>query len=173
MTEITKRIVTQLGYDNAPFNVEYFWDRETDRIWFLEINTRISESHCYLFEQVDGRSHHQVAVELAAGRKPLFPYREGKYEVSGKFFVREWDDAYVDEVPPENVVQYIEQELVPDSIIKIVAEKGKKLSDLMDQDSYSYRIALLFIAGTDKKDLDNKRRLIEDILYEHFSFKPV
>ena len=171
MTTITQTVISHIGYDNAPFNIEYFWDKETDRLWLLEINTRISESHCYLFEQVDGVSHHQVAVELAVGRNPIFPFRQGKYNCAAKIFLREWEDAYVEAVPPESVVQSIEQELVPDSKIFIVAQEGKRLSELMDQDSYSYRLALLFVAGTDKQDIENKRKLIESTLYEHFRFK--
>jgi quercetin dioxygenase-like cupin family protein len=170
MTELSKKVIQQMEYDNAPFNIEYYWDQEADRIWILEINTRISESHCNLFEKVDGNSHHKVAIELAAGRKPIFPSGEGKYNVSGKFFMRQWEDAHVEDIPGPEVIQKIEQELVPDAVITIVAEKGKKLSELMDQDSYSYRIALLFIGGTDKQDLDNKRRLCEETLYQYFQF---
>jgi hypothetical protein len=36
-----------------------------DTIWLLEINTRISKSHCPLFRRVDGASHHQVMLDLA------------------------------------------------------------------------------------------------------------
>jgi len=171
MTEISGRVIRHIGYDNAPFNIEYFWDRERDRIWLLEINTRISESHCQLFEKVDGSSHHQVAVELAVGRRPTFPKRQGKHAVAGKFFLREWEDAYVERVPSPDVVQQIEQEIIPDSTITIVAEEGKKLSELMDQDSYSYRVAQLFLGGTDKQDLGRKRDLCEQLLYEHFDFR--
>jgi len=171
MTGITEKVIKHIGYDNAPFNVEYFWDRERDKIWLLEINTRISESHCLLFQKVDGRSHHQIAVELSVGRRPTFPKRQGKHQVAGKFFLREWEDAYVERVPPPEVVQRIEQELIPDSTIAIVAEEGKRLSELMDQDSYSYRVALLFLGGTDKQDLAKKRDLCEELLQEHFVFR--
>jgi quercetin dioxygenase-like cupin family protein len=170
MTQLSKAVIGHIGYDNAPFNIEYYWNKETDQIWILEINTRISESHCRLFEFVDGSSHHKVAIELATGKKPLFPHREGKYNVSGKFFMRQWEDLYVEDVPGPEVVQHLEQELVPDSIIVIGAEKGKNLSDLMDQDSYSYRTALMFIGGSDKQDLEKKRQLCEQTLNEHFRF---
>jgi len=154
MTDLTKKVVKHIGYDNAPFNIEYFWNRESDQIWLLEINTRISESHCQLFEKVDGRSHHQVAVELSTGRRPTFPHREGKFAVAGKFFLREWEDAYVAQVPSEEAIRRIEQEIIPGSTIEIVAVPGERLSDLMDQDSYSYRVALLFLGGTSKQDLE-------------------
>ena len=170
MTELTQKVMNHIGYDNAPFNIEYYWDVETDRINLLEINPRISASHCYLFEKVDGSTHHKVAVDLALGRKPHFPCRKGRYKVAGKFFMREWEDAVVEEVPRPDIIRKLEQELVPDASIQIVAQKGQNLSELMDQDGYSYRIALLFLGGTDKQDLDNKRRLCENVLREHFRF---
>jgi hypothetical protein len=49
MTEITRRVIQRIGYDTAPFNIEYFWDATQDRIWLLEINARISKSHVPLF----------------------------------------------------------------------------------------------------------------------------
>jgi CRISPR/Cas system CMR-associated protein Cmr3 (group 5 of RAMP superfamily) len=112
-----------------------------------------------------------VAVELSTGRKPTFPHRQGKFNVAGKFFLREWEDAFVEKVPSPEVVQRIEQELLPDSSIQIVAHEGQYLSDLMDQDSYSYRVALLWLGGADKQDLERKRKQCEDLLYEHFVFK--
>jgi len=42
---------------------------------------------------------------------------------------------------------------------------------LMDQDSYSYRVALLFLGGTSKQDLEKKRRHCEELLYEEFVFE--
>ncbi len=170
MTELTQKVMRHIGYDNAPFNIEYYWDVETDRINLLEINPRISASHCYLFEQVDGSTHHKVAVDLALGRKPLFPFRKGRYRVAGKFFMREWEDAFVEAIPKPDIIRKLEQELVPDSSIHIVAQEGQRLSELMDQDGYSYRIALLFLGGADKQDLDNKRRLCENVLREYFRF---
>ena len=71
MRELTKTIMTYIGYDNAAFNIEYFWDEMQNRIWLLEINTRISQSHCDLFEKVDGVSNQQVTIDLALGLSPL------------------------------------------------------------------------------------------------------
>jgi hypothetical protein len=70
MNEITRRVMAHIGYDNAGFNIEYYWDEVQNKIWLLEINTRIAQSHCDLFEMVDGVSHQQVTVDLGLGRKP-------------------------------------------------------------------------------------------------------
>ena len=41
----------------------------------------------------------------------------------------------------------------------------------MDKDSYSYRVALLFLVGTSKQDLEKKRRHSEELLYQAFVFQ--
>ena len=168
MTVISKTIMEYIGYDNAPCNIEYFWDMESNRIWLLEINPRISESHCDLFEKVDGSSSHQIAVDLALGVKPSPVRGKGEYNCAGKFFVRSFEDAMVTRVPSDDEIRTIEEELVPGSIIKIKAEEGKRLSEMMDQDSYSYNTAIIFIGAGSKKELDEKYRLILENL--HFSF---
>ena len=104
MRNVARRFMRHIGYDNAPFNIEFFWDAGRDRIWLLEVNTRISESHCDLFEKVDGTSSHEVAVDLALGRKPAFRKGAGEFTVAGKFFLRAYGDARVERVPgPEEV----------------------------------------------------------------------
>ncbi|MEO1959754.1 MAG: ATP-grasp domain-containing protein, partial [Paracoccus sp. (in: a-proteobacteria)] len=53
MHQITRIVMDHIGYDNAGFNIEYYWDEVQNKIWLLEINTRIAQSHCDLFEMVD------------------------------------------------------------------------------------------------------------------------
>ena len=57
MAAITSALVKHVGFDNSCFNVEFFWEPKTDKLWFLEINTRLAESHCDLFQKIDGRSN--------------------------------------------------------------------------------------------------------------------
>ncbi|MDZ7809470.1 MAG: ATP-grasp domain-containing protein [Arhodomonas sp.] len=70
MAEHTRKLVEHIGLDNTPFNIEYFWDPQTDRIWLLEINPRISKSHCPIFQMATGHSHHEVAIDVALGAGP-------------------------------------------------------------------------------------------------------
>src|SRR5690606_22121882 len=55
--DVSKKIIAYMGFDNGCFNIEYFWNEETDDLWVVEINPRISQSHSYLFEQVKGLSN--------------------------------------------------------------------------------------------------------------------
>lgn len=102
MISVTERFLTHIAYDNGPFNIEYYWESSNDSIWLLEINTRISKSHCPLFRDVDGASHQKVMIETALGENPDFPHRQGKYRVAAKFMWRIFEDAKVNRVPTES-----------------------------------------------------------------------
>jgi hypothetical protein len=168
MVEITKRVLIHIGYDNAPFNVEFFWDEEADRIWLLEINTRISKSHCPLFYLVDGEYHHQVMIDIALGNRPAFPHRQGRFTCAAKFMLRRYEDALVTRVPTPEEINRITT-LWPDVIVQIPVQEGMHLSQLHDQDSYSYEIAVLFMGADDHQSLLEKYRQCRDMLPLEFS----
>ena len=35
MIAVTKRFFTHIHFDTGPFNIEYYWEKETDHIWLL------------------------------------------------------------------------------------------------------------------------------------------
>ena len=74
----SRRFLQQVGYDNATFNIEYYYDEPSDVIRILEVNTRISKSHSPLFAMVDGSPNFQAMVDVALGRTPQFPKQKGK-----------------------------------------------------------------------------------------------
>lgn len=161
MTELCRLVVQRTGYDNAPFNIEFFWDEDADQIWLLEINTRISKSHAPLFYMVDGCYHHQVNVDLGLGRRPHFPHREGRYRYAAKFMLRHYGDALVTRVPGvTDLENLLDRE--PDTMIQIAVEEGARLSALKYQDSYSYEVATIFIGADDEKTLEQKYHRILD-----------
>lgn len=149
MIGLTKRVMAHIGYDNAAFNVEFFWDEIQGRIWLLEINTRVSQSHCDLFEKVDGVSHQQVTVDLALGQRPDMPSRQGDYALAGKFFHRVFfRDATVSRVPTEEEIAALGSGF-PDALIDVQVVAGQRLSTLPEQDSYSYALAHVWLGAAD------------------------
>lgn len=155
MSTISRRVISHIGYDIAPFNIEYFWNPTTDQIWLLEINTRISKSHAPLFQMVDGCYHHQVMVDLGLGQRPRFRTGQGACPIAAKFMLRRFSDAIVKRIPSAQEIAAIE-DAIPCSRIEIAVEPGKRLSALRDQDSYSYEVAVVFIGGEDEAELDAK-----------------
>jgi len=155
MVDITSRVMRQVGYDDAPFNIEFYWEEDTDRIWLLEINCRISKSHAPLFQMVDGCYHHQVMIDLGLGREPKMPHRQGQFRFAAKFMVRRYEDALVTRVPSQSEIEAIESG-APGVVIEIAVNEGTQLSRLPYQDSYSYEVAVIFVGGEDHADVKRK-----------------
>ena len=169
MEKITERIMKHVGYDNSSFNIEYFWDEIVDKIWLLEINTRVSQSHSLIFEKVDGVSNQQLSVDLALGRKPDMPHREGQSPMAAKFFHRVFQgDARVGAVPTAEEIAALEAKY-PGTRILPQVKPGMRLSELPEQDSYSYAVAYVYMGAKNQSTLlRNYERVISRL---NFSFE--
>ena len=155
MERISETIMTRVGFDNSPFNIEYYWDPHTDAIRLLEINTRLSKSHAPLFQLVDGVPHYRVMLATAMGEAVSMPQRRGEYPLAAKFMVRRYGDARVSRVPDAQRIREVEQ-AVPGTRIQVHPGAGQWLSELRDQDSYSYEVAVVSVGGRDGADLEAK-----------------
>ncbi len=152
MADISTRILDQVELDNTTFNIEFFWNEETDALNVLEVNPRHSQSHAELFEQVDGVSNHLAMLRLALGRDPEVSHRSGPYPVAAKWFLRHWNDAVTRRHPTDEEIAAVEREL--DGVtVDVIAHEGDRLSELIDQDSYSYKIANIYVGAADEDEL--------------------
>lgn len=168
MIRNAEKLVGRLGLDDTPFNIEMFWNREEDRIWILEINPRISKSHCPLFRMTAGSSHHEVAIDVSLGRRPDFPRQDGPFRVAAKFMPRTYQDATVTRVPTDEDVARM-KERFPELVFHSHVSEGTRLSDLPSQDSYSFEIADLFLGGEGEEELQNKLHEVMEGLDFRFS----
>ncbi|MCF8028629.1 MAG: ATP-grasp domain-containing protein [Desulfobacteraceae bacterium] len=163
MSEISKKIMLHIGFDHSAFNLEFFWDEKRDKIWFLEINTRIPQSHSDLFMKVDGASNHQIMLDIALNRDPCFPKRQGKFRVAGKFFLRQYQDKLITHIPTgEDILKISEK--IPGMLVDIQGKVGMKLSDIPEQDSYSYATAFVYLGADSQKELLEKFSLCREML---------
>jgi biotin carboxylase len=169
--DVSDRIMKHVGYDNSAFNIEYFWDETSNRLWLLEINTRVSQSHSDIFEKVDGVSNQQTTIDLALGQRPNMPHREGRFPIAAKFFHRVFHgDARVDRAPTKDEIEAIEQEF-PGTRIFPQVEQGMRLSELVEQDSYSYALAYIYLGANDQQTLlANYYKVLERL---HFEFSDI
>lgn len=155
MADISRRVIEQVGLDHTTFNVEFFWDPESDAVTVLEVNPRHSQSHAELFEQVDGAANHQAMLRLALGRDPDMPHREGPYAIAAKWFLRHFTDGVARRVPTEDEVTAVERD-IPGVTVDVIVGEGDRLCELADQDSYSYKIANIYLGGADAAELTDK-----------------
>lgn len=163
MSEVARKVMVGAGMDDTPFNMEFFVDRRRGNVWLLEINPRISQSHCELFERVDGQSHHRVMLDVAQGRRPDPPHRQGRDRWAAKFFVRAWSDAVVTHVPDRGRIDEIEQ-LAGGANIHMEVREGDRLSELEDQEAYSFELATIFLGADSPSGLRQRFQQIVAML---------
>jgi Carbamoyl-phosphate synthase L chain, ATP binding domain len=155
MIDLSRQIMTHIGYNNATFNIEYFYNPEDGRISLLEINPRCSQSHAPLYEKVDGISNLAVMVDLAMGKKPEFKKGGGLFKVAAKYMVRSYEDGIITRIPDREDIRKLKDRF-PATEIKLHVDAGTRLSGLYNQDSYSYELMDIYIGGNDCRDLTDK-----------------
>lgn len=167
MYDITRRIMAHIGYDNAGFNIEFYWDEIQNKIWLLEINTRIAQSHCDLFEMVDGVSHQQVTIDLGLGRRPGMPRGAGPKKVAAEFFYRVFfRDATVARTPSRAELEVAAEQVNGTRIVSYVS-KNMRLSELPEQDAYSFAIASIWMGANKPSTLMwNYEQVLKKLNYE-------
>jgi len=165
--EVTRRLLSRLGLDNSAFNLEFIWDESTDELKLIEINPRISQSLSDMFEKVHGTSNHEVIVELAQGIKPDYPRNEGQFNCAAKFMWRCYEDALVRRIPSPDEIAQVQEEF-PGTEVYIEAREGRMLSELRDQDSYSYEIAIILLGAANHQQLLQRYARCQEILKFEF-----
>jgi len=153
LVRASERVMRRIGLGSGSFNIEYFWDEDTDRIRLLEINPRLSQSHAEIIELVDGSSHFHAMVQLALGRAPQPQRRQGKYAVAGKFFPRVFQDGVVTRAPSAEDIDRIVRDLPGVVAVVPSVEEGSRLSDLPHQDPYSYALGEIVVGADDTEQL--------------------
>lgn len=172
MIDATRKVISHAGYDASPFNAEFFWNPDTNEIKLLEVNTRISKSHCPLFWMVDGESHQEVLVDLALGLRPRPASRAGRHEVAAKFMIRAYEDAIVERMPDAGDVRRLQQTF-PDLRFKPLVEEEARLAHLPYQDSYSFELAELYIGAPDEETLlDRYEQVMERLPLYYRAWPP-
>ncbi|SEF21010.1 ATP-grasp domain-containing protein [Amycolatopsis pretoriensis] len=167
MREVAERVMRQIGYDNGTFSIEFFCDPESGQVALLEINPRHSQSHAELFEFVDGVANHEIMVRLGLGQDPGRRPSKGKYQIAGKWYLRRFEDGVVTRVPTREEVAAIEDR-IDGTQIEIVPTAGQRLSELPEQDSYSFELAQLFVAAHTEHEMTQKYDACVDALRFEF-----
>ena len=155
MIEVTRQALTQIGLDNTPFNVEFFYDQTTDQVWLLEINPRASQGHADIFEKVLGIPNLSVMVDLALQRKPKPMQRNGEFNVAAHFMLRTLESGTVARIPSKEAIATLTRRQ-PGTIVRINVAPGQHLDEMQVQDMYSYELANVFIGGRDQIDILDK-----------------
>ncbi|CAM3873295.1 ATP-grasp domain-containing protein [Vreelandella rituensis] len=151
-----KKFLKHIDFDNGCFNAEFMWDENDDKLWLIEVNTRISQSHSEIFIMVDGMSNHEVAIDIALGERPSLPNREGPYPVAAKCYIPyQKKDGIVTGLPTQEEIEKLKNRF-PGLIVKFTVEKGTRLSELVNQNAFCYQLGTLFIPAESHEQLNER-----------------
>ena len=161
MGNIASRVMLAAGFDSSLFNVEMFWHPDTDGITVIEVNPRMSPPFASLLDNVLGVNSFDIALDLAAGRRPAFSGL-GKYTVAASYCVRGWGISRVTSVPGPDQIARLYRE-VPDSRLRVLCEEGDLCAE-SQQDRWSYRFAQLNVPARSHAELDRLSQLANSIV---------
>jgi hypothetical protein len=116
---------------------------------------------------VHGISNHEIAIAVALGMQPHIPKVKGAFKCAAKFHLRRYADCKVLKVPSEENIARIAQE-IPGTEIHISVEPGMQLSDLRDQDAFSFEIATVHLGAMDQPELLRRFRYVAETLEFEF-----
>ena len=148
MADISKRLMSGLGFDNGMFNIEMMYDAREDRIAIIEINPRMASQFADLYEKVDGTNAYDVLVDLGVGVRPTPKRRQGKYRFAASCVLRTFEDGVVAALPCAERLAEVERAYA-DIRVEIHATSGRKLSDEL-QDGASFRYGIVSLGGRDR-----------------------
>lgn len=152
---ILEKVVEALDFDNSFFNLEFFVKDNT--IIPIEFNTRIAHQFIPLFQAWYSEDIYEQMVLLALGKNPHLQPKADPL-IATSFVLRTTKDAYITYIPTQEEVKQFEKQYGLLSFIPL-GETGKKLSEF-PQDAYSFRYAIVNIAGHTQEELDKKFELV-------------
>lgn len=155
LAAIAERVMRTLGYLHGLFNMEFFADPRGGEPKIIEINPRLSPQFTDLYDKIHGRSLHQYVVEAAAGLPVSMIKDEGAFACAASCVLRRSEDCYVRRLPSQRDLQRLQRSM-PGTHVEFTAERGDRLSDLM-QDSYSFRYGWINLGAKSRKDLKRRR----------------
>lgn len=168
MADVSRRLIEHIDLNPSTFNIEFFWNEDTDELHVLEVNPRHSQSHAKLFEYVHGLPNHKLMVDLPLGRKPTPPSGNGPFKMAAKWFLRRYEDGVVTRRPTLEEVAEVEG-AVPGTAISVIVDEGDRLSELHDQDSFSFKLANVYVGANSEEELGEKYDRCAELLSFSFS----
>lgn len=153
MSAIASRVMRHVGFDNGVFNIELFYNNETDQVHIIEINPRMCGQFADLMEMVNGTNTYEILLALAAGDHPPRVKRGSRFQAAASFALRRFEDAKVLRVPDDSRVASLKA-LYPVSLVTTFVREQRLLSeDEYESDGYSYRYGVINLGGRDRVSL--------------------
>jgi hypothetical protein len=130
--------------------MELFHNERTDDIHIVEINPRMCGQFADMMQAVNGTNTYEILFALAMGHQPPPVRRKAQLKVATSFVLRHFQDARVTRTPSAQQLQTIKARF-PVTLLSTFYQEGQRLSDSEYQsDGYSYRYAVVNMAGANR-----------------------
>ena len=167
--DVAKKFLNAVGFTHGMFNMEFFYDATTQALKVIEFNPRMASQFSDLYQRVDGRNLHAMALELAYGRDPwALPRAPSTAGVAASFVYRVFDERAshlphrIGAMPESSKIKQL-QAIFPDHLLLQFPKAGHSLArDFKWLGSYRYGI--LHLSGKDSQDLRERCHRASGIL---------
>ncbi|HKA15117.1 MAG TPA: ATP-grasp domain-containing protein [Myxococcota bacterium] len=170
MSDVARRVIAELGLDQALWNIEMMYDARADRVSIIEVNPRICGQFADLYQKVDGTNSYEIALALCTGTRPHFAPRRGRYAAAASFPLRVFEPSAV-LAAPDDADAAAAEALYPETLVWRECAKGEELADFAGEDGASQRYAVINLGGAGRADLGRRCRAVEKRL--GFCFGPL
>ncbi len=150
--EVARRFLAAVGFTHGLFNMEFFYDPQTDRVTVIEFNPRMASQFSDLYQRVDGIDLHAIAFSLAHGQDPQALARaQPTAGAAASFVYRFFDPARMPTMPHAAQRQALHQAFPDALLLEFPKSKGATARDYKWLGSYRYGI--LHLGGADAANL--------------------
>jgi biotin carboxylase len=171
MGELAARVVTQLGLDWTPFNIEMTWDEESGRIAIVEVNPRLCGQFADLYQKVDGTNGYAIALALARGEQPKPTRGAGRYRHASSHPLRVLEPVRVRHAPGAEE-QRAAEALFAETLVWSECASGDALADFArGEDGASFRYGIVNLGADSAAEREARFDAIQERL--GYAFEPL
>ena len=161
--DVARRFLAAIGFAHGFFNMEFFFDRSTQRLSVIEFNPRLASQFGDLYRRVQGRDPHAMSLALALGQDPLaLPQRQPTAGMAASLVYRCFSASTLPAMPGPQACAAMRQAF-PDALFYPMPKSGHSL----DRDFKwlgSHRYGILHLGGRDAVDLRQRARQASALL---------
>jgi hypothetical protein len=167
--DVATKFLNAIGYNHGLFNMEFFYDAETDKLTVIEFNPRMSSQFADLYLRVEGVDLYAMALELAHGRDPwLLPHTAPTAQIATSAVYRVFDSTQphlqqtIPSMPTEVQLAALKTQFPDHTLLRFPKTSGSTARDFKWLGSYRYGI--LHLGGDNAADLHSRCQLASDLL---------
>ncbi len=160
---VAQTLLSGAGFDNACFNMEFFYDTTTQRLTVIEFNPRLGSQLADLYQRVQGINIFQLQLQLALGQDPtLVSGHATGFTEAASFVFRTFNGQQAPNPPTDAQIVKLKQ-LLPSALLLLFHKSAVGLAREYKW-LESHRYAVLHLEGKDKADLQQRFELACDTL---------